>query len=320
MEAAPNFFIVGAPKAGTTSLYYYLDQHPQIYMSSIKEPCYFADEFRFENLSEERQQHVAREKDEIADYLHGPMSPKRTTGMVYQWDDYLKLFQNAGSRTAIGEASVCYLWSKSAARNIASKFPDARIIMMLRDPAERAFSAYLHVVTLQMLRLSFREYVDQGLNCTSSRIGMFHPFLEFGMYCEQVERYFECFPKERIGIYFHEDFASNPQALLADIFRFLGVDDRYEPQTSQRYTQPRIPRFLGASRLLKESGAWEAAKNLIPPDFLRPLKSAFFRPRGSLALLPADRAYLIDHYREDVQNLSTLLEKDLSAWLEKDRR
>jgi hypothetical protein len=135
----PNFFIVGAPKAGTTSLYSYLDQHPQIYMSPIKEPSYFASELRPENFHSQFQLRMLREAENVRKYLAGPMTEKRFGGPVVDWESYLRLFQNAREGQAIGEASASYLWSASAAGNISARIPGARIVMILRDPAERAY-------------------------------------------------------------------------------------------------------------------------------------------------------------------------------------
>src|SRR4249919_676933 len=95
----PNFFLAGAPKAGTTSLYHYLDQHPEIYMSPIKEPCYFSDEIRYENFSDE-----IRRPSTLDAYLAGPMIEKRFGGPVTRWHDYLRLFHRAQGKTAVGEA------------------------------------------------------------------------------------------------------------------------------------------------------------------------------------------------------------------------
>ena len=102
----PNFFIVGAPKAGSTSLYHYLDQHPDIYMSPIKEPNYFATEIRPEIFSEDLLPRVEADLRALQEYLQGPMREKRLGGLVTEWDDYLKLFQNVKEERAIGEASV----------------------------------------------------------------------------------------------------------------------------------------------------------------------------------------------------------------------
>src|ERR1700744_4238921 len=131
---APNFFIVGAPKAGTTSLYNYLGQHPQIYMSPIKEPNYFAGEMRLDNFVEEARRRIADEMHDLQEYLRGDMRQNRFGGWVSAWEDYLKLFRNVTDEIAIGEATPCYLWSETAARNIAARIPDAKIIINLRNP------------------------------------------------------------------------------------------------------------------------------------------------------------------------------------------
>jgi hypothetical protein len=311
----PNFFIAGAPKAGTTSLYHYLGQHPQIYMSPLKEPCFFADEFRYENLDEETQRLRGLERDDLAAYLRGPMTGKRMTGFVTRWEDYLKLFRNARDEAAIGEASVCYLWSKTAPANIAARIPQARIVAMLRDPAERAFSAYLQVVTLDLVRMPFSEYIEAGLRRGGTRLGRFHPFLEFGLYAEQIARYLDLFPRNRMQICFYDDYQRDPLATLAGIFRFLSVDDSFVPDTSQRHLQPRAPRFPGMSRFLKERGVWRAAKDRLPPALLHALRGIAFRPRASLAPRPEDRARLVDYYRDDILKLSRLLNRDLQSWL-----
>ncbi|MBZ5609092.1 MAG: sulfotransferase domain-containing protein [Acidobacteriia bacterium] len=272
----PNFFIVGAPKAGTTSLYHYLDQHPQVYMSPIKEPNYFASEVRAENFDAEHQERIARDLEEQRRYLEGPMSEKRFGALGLEWDDYLKLFRNARDEKAIGEASVCYLWSESAAANIFQKIPDARILMILRDPAERAFSQYMQWVTKGVIRHSFREQVDQSLRNSGGKFELMHPFLEMGLYHEQVKRYLDLFPLENVRILFYDDYRDDAPGVIADVLRFLGVDAEFAPDMSRRHLAGREPGSTMDAR---------------------------------------DRAYLASYYREDVQRLAALLDRDLSRWL-----
>src|SRR5882762_10194104 len=143
----PNFFIVGAMKAGTTSLYHYLDQHPQVYMSPIKEPCYFSSETRPENMGPEFQEQALRGIRDTREDIRGPMREKRLAGLVVDWEDYVSLFRDVKGEIAIGEASIRYLWSKMAPENIRSRITAAKIIMVLRNPADRAFSEYHHAVT-----------------------------------------------------------------------------------------------------------------------------------------------------------------------------
>ncbi len=310
-EVLPNFFIVGAPKAGTTSLYHSLDRHPQIYISPVKEPCYFASEIRPENFSEEHAPRIRREAQDLREYLNGPIREKRFSGVVSDWDDYLKLFQDATEKTAIGEASVCYLWSPTAAQNIISRIPNAKIIIILRDPAERAFSQYLHTVTAGLVHNSFREQVEQSVRSPGGKFDVFHPFLELGLYYQQVKRYLDLFPKQNLRIYFYQEHAE----MVPDILRFLNVDSSLAPAAIERHLEARVPRALNASYFLKKTGVWQGAKRITPQAFLPLLRRTVFQQRKDVAMDTKDRQYLIAYYRDDIARLSTLLDRDLTAWM-----
>jgi hypothetical protein len=263
----PNFFIAGAPKSGTTSLYHYLDQHPEIYMSPVKEPNYFASEIRLEHFSEGLRPRAEQDVAPLRAYLDGPMREKRFGGLVTEWSDYLKLFRDAEGRKAIGEASVCYLWSESAARNIRRVIPDARIILVLRNPVEMVFSMYLHTVRSLGKRYTFRQAIEMGLEQRGGKIDFMHPFLDMGLYHQQVKRYLETFPDEQIRIYLYKEYETEPARMLADIFRFLEVDPAFSPDLSKRYLEAGSPEVID----------------------------------------PADRAFLTEFYRDDTAKLAGLL-------------
>jgi hypothetical protein len=165
----PNFFLVGAPKAGTTSLYAYLDQHPQVYMSPLKEPNFFADELRPGNFSASERPRIAREMRALRIYLDGGARDKRFGGIITRWDDYLRLYDAVADERAIGEASACYLWSHSTAANIAARIPGARIIINLRNPIDRAYSQYLQMVTMGVTGRTFRQQIEANLRCQVRR-------------------------------------------------------------------------------------------------------------------------------------------------------
>jgi hypothetical protein len=315
VQALPNFFIAGAPKAGTTSLYHYLDQHPEIYMSPVKEPCHFASELRPENFEDEEQPRIRREMQALDDYLRGPMTGKLFGGLVADWDDYLKLFRNVAGQKAIGEASVCYLWSESAPENIHSRIPHAKIVMILRDPAERAFSQYLHGVSLGLIRRTFREQVEAALTGGARKLGGTYPFLEFGSYFGQVTRYLRRFPRENVATYLYDDFRKAPLTVVGEILRVLDVDANLLPDVTKKHLEPSVPRLPAVSSLLKKSRLWGLARNLTPGFARSPLKKIVFRSRGSLTMEPADRARLVAYYREDILKLADLLGRDLSVWL-----
>jgi len=183
--------------------------------------------------------------------------------------------------------------------------------MILRNPVDRAFSQYLHTVTLGAIDKPFRHQIDASLGARDRTFGKLYPFLEFGSYFEQVKRYLDLFPAENVRIYIYDDYKANPAAIPADLFRFLDVDASFQPDTSKRRLEPRIPRFPALSRLFNR-GKKEFAP-IVLPFFLRPL---VFRPRQSLMMDPADRAYLRAYYDEDICKLSTLLNRDLVRYWE----
>ena len=314
-DPLPNFFVVGAPKAGTTSLFHYLDQHPQIYMSPIKEPAYFSQEIRLENFGADMKELTLRDIPALRQYLDGPMIDKRFGGPVTEWEDYVRLFRGVRTQVAIGEASVCYLWSETAAPLIAAQFPEARILMVLRDPADRAFSHYLQALSSGVTRSTFRHYVEADLACQSNAFTLTHPFLAFGSYYKQVKRYQDLFPEKNIRILFYEDYKRNAHSVLRGIFEFLSVDSSFISDTTQRYFEPRIPRFQATRGWLTGSGKWQHVRQMVPPSVRRALRPVLFRRRASLQLEPADRALLAQYYRDDILKLGSLLNRDLSSWL-----
>lgn len=316
MTRLPNFFIVGAPKAGTTSLYHYLDQHPAVFMSPIKEPNYFASELRPERFCDELRPRIESEMRALELYLQGDLREKRFGGLVCEWEDYVQLFRNAREETAIGEATPCYLWSATAARNIAARIPHARIIINLRDPSDRAYSQYLNMVSEGTTRRSFREQIRANLECVDKRFGPHWPLLEFGFYHEQVQRYLQAFPRQQIHISLYEDLQRAPQRLLADLCAFLEVESERVPlDLSQRHHVPQLARLHRLNHLLKRSGLWPYLRRLAPRPLGPRLRALLVRPRSDLRMEPADREFLVAHYREDILRLQTLLDRDLSAWL-----
>ena len=313
--ALPNFFIVGAGKAGTTSLYCYLRQHPDIYMSPVKEPCYFASEIRAETMARPIQQHVAKQSRELPKVLGDTVAAKPHGWIAAEWGDYTRLFQGVRGEKAIGEASAAYLWSQTAAANIRASVPGAKIIMILRDPAERAFSQYLHQVSIGLTGTTFRAHLEACRRDTGHKLSPTYPSLEIGFYSAQVERFLACFPRDRIRIYWYEESWRQPAQMLADAFRFLDVDAGFAPDFSHRDHERRAPKARTLHYLLKKSGLWYPLKALLPDRAVDSLRQAAFVNGNAVAMHPADRRYLSDYYRDDIRKLELLLKRDLSAWL-----
>jgi hypothetical protein len=309
MSKSPNFFLVGAPKAGTTSLYYTLAQHPGIYVSAIKEPCYFSDEIKPERLSSSLRRQHERDSKRLQEYLAEPTLQTRFGGVVRDWDDYLRLFANARDEAAIGEGSVIYLWSQSASENIARQVPGAKIIIVLREPGERAFSQYLHGVGVGAISWSFREHIHRNLKDRSGEICVHYPFLELGLYSAQVERYLDRFRQVFIGLY--DDYRRDGPGFIRQILQFLDVDPDVLLPTDRRDLEAQVPRYP-AIGLLRRWGIWGRAAHLSPRS-LRPIfRRILSRARPTME--PPDRRLLTDFYREDVRKLAGLIGRDLSDW------
>ncbi len=309
----PTFFIAGAPKAGTTSLYHYLDQHPQIYMSAVKEPNFFAAEIREENFVTQLRGRMARDARELRQFLSGPMLQKRFGGIVTDFDDYARLFANSNGASARGEASVCYLWSSTAAEAIVRRIPDAKILVMLRDPAERAFSQYLHGIGNGTIRWSFREHIERNVRYRSRELCIHYPFLEFGWYAAQLSRFLERFGSH-VWIGLHEDLKSHPMNVVQDIYRFLGVDAGFSPDIARRHLEAEIPRTAVVA-WLRRSGAWRTAADVTPVRMRPRIRQALVTKPKDTRMDPADRRYLVDYYREDIRKLAGILGRELDAWL-----
>jgi hypothetical protein len=301
MTKLPNFFLAGAPKAGTTALYNYLGQHPDIYMSPVKEPNFFAEELRLENFSDH-----FRELAEARVPARGP---------IPEWEDYVKLFQGAKDEKAIGEASVSYFWSKAAPRAISTQMVSAKILVILRNPVERAVSQFSHMSSFAEIPLSVSKYLDRAMESRDTRIGEYYPCLNYGLYGEQLKRYRSFFDPDRIQIHLYEDFRREPQRVLREIFGFLGVDPEFVPDLSVRHMESAVPRSYFLKNALERTGIREALRGKLPPEVRRYVRKATLRPREALTMTPDDHARLADFYREDIGNLSGLLGRDLSSWL-----
>jgi hypothetical protein len=279
----PNFFIAGAPKAGTDLLFYQLEQHPQIFMSPLKEPNYFADEIRPSNFHESLRRLIEGDVAGMRAYFDAGAPTRRFGGIVSDLDDYQKLFANAGSRPAIGEGSVCYLWSKTAAAKMAAAIPHARVILVLMDPAERAFHQYLKSLSDATVSHDFSRHLELAFKDRSwpgSEIRHFNPFLAFGEYSEQVNRYLRSFPRSQLLISLYEDTQANYDRWFSELLSFLQVDPDFRPPDVEVPSKPHFPEGLPEPRIL-----------------------------------PEDRSRLVDYYRADVLRLQKLIGRDLSTWL-----
>jgi hypothetical protein len=288
----PNFIIIGAAKAGTTALYWYLAEHPQVFMSPLKETNFFAFGL-----------------DPEGKPLYG--NPEVHRYPVQSLADYEKLFGEAGNAKAIGEASPIYLECPQAAGRIHKLLPRARIICCLRNPVDRAYSDY------QMFLRSSGRRLDVARDLTPTATWV-HPdshWMAISRYHGQLQRYFDLFPREQIHVILFDDLRKKGLEVTQDVYRFLDVDPTFVPDMDTPHNVGGMP----SSMLMEEmfaSKAISAVKPWIPKgaaNWVRRLRTRNMRPAP---LLPGElRQQLTAQFRRDIAATSKLIGRSLDHWL-----
>ena len=290
----PNFLIIGAMKSGTTALYYFLEQHPQIYMSPVKEPNFFC--------SGGQESWDSESVTRIRAYQH--------------------LFKGVSDEKAIGEASHCYLYEPQAVARIQQHLPDAKLVAILRNPVDRAYSHFLHMVRngTEPLTDFVQALREEETNAYQNR--SLQDYVGRGRYYAQLKRYFDAFDRKQLKVYLYEDLTNAPIDTLQDIFRFLGVDDSFVPDVSLRRNVSGYPKYKTLDKFLsRPSSVKDALKVYLPARLRWRLSKAFddLKTRNLVqppAVQPEVRRQLVEVYREDILHVQELIQRDLSGWLE----
>lgn len=304
MTYKPNLFVIGAAKSGTTALYHCLAQHPQIYMSPRKEPHFLAiDDGVFTSV----------------DGYENPMRTIRTHPLpVHSEKDYAALFEKVTTEKVIGEASPLYLYSKGAPERIARRYPDARVIAILRNPVDRAYSQFMHHVrdTFEWTRSFEKAFYNESERLEK---GPFWHYRRMGYYYPQLRRYFDRLGRSKIKVFLFEDFTDDIRGSMQDVFVFLGVDGHASinaPESRKNVTG--VPRRNVLHQVLSLPWRYPVLRKLVAlvPESIR--QSLALMRQKNLEKPPLSeevRARISKTYREDILQLQDLLERDLSRWL-----
>ena len=314
MSSLPNFFVVGAVKAGTTAFHHLLNQHPEIYMSPIKEPNFFAQSDLKPHLYvDQYRRSVSFNLDK---YLQGSMQKTVHIADVKSWEDYRSLFKNVSAETAIGEGSNSYLFCPSAPLAISKKAPNAKIIAILRNPVDRAWSHYLMNRKLgYAVAPDFLAEFKADINKRPRGWGITSNYYELGRYAEQLERFFALFPRRQIKVILYDDFHRDPRNSLRQTFEFLGVDPSHSIPAHLRRNSAALPRWPLLHRLVINSTLPFKLKRRLPD----PIKNVTERLLLSGSRIPRIQASqkdaLLTFYESDIKRLALMLNRDLDNWL-----
>jgi hypothetical protein len=296
----PNLFIVGAPRCGTTAMFRLLAQHPDVGICDPKEPYFFCTDFHQE-----------------ADAYHGP----RRRFHVRTETAYLALFRDP-SKPVQMDGTPAYLYSATAAANIHAFNPDARIIVMLRDPIEllRSLHAKMDAYGQEDLR-DFREALDaEPARRAGRRLPrtLFWPsslyYSEWSRFADQIGRYRNLFPSDRLKIVLHDDFLRDNVVTYGEVAGFLGLDPAFRPVPETRNLHSE-PRFRVASRLIARLGDLPIRKLVRNPVVrMRIGRGLRILNRREAKRPPLDaglRRELVARFRPEVEKVSALLQRDL---------
>jgi hypothetical protein len=299
----PNFLVIGAAKSGTDALCNYLGHHPDVYMCPNREPNFF----------------VAEGQDNVP--YRGPgdrawLEPAMWTSTL---ERYQSLFSGVTREHAIGEGTADYLYSEDAPARIQRYIPEAKLIAVLRNPVDRAYSAY------SMLLGSGREPIttfSEALAAENERRRqnwepIWH-YVKMGFYASQLKRYYQVFDPTQVRVVLYDDLDARPGDVLRDLFGFLGVDAGFTLDTSTRHNVSLVPRnrtvhALAVGHFLPRT----ALKALIPGRVRRSLQHRVVE-RNLVRPPPVEpeiRHQLVEVYRSDIIELGAILGRDLTAWL-----
>lgn len=293
----PNFIIVGVARCGTTSLFHYLKQHPDIGMSKIKEPKYFSSIDL--NLPQTG----------VGD---GTVFSKLVTSEM----NYDELFDGLESFKTIGEGSSdCFYYHKMVIPRIKEKLGDVKIIVCLRNPIERAFSAYNNLVRDSREYLSFSDGLAEEQNRIVNNWDWMWHYKNGGLYAEALEHYQKEFTN--VKVVFFEDLKSKPHEVLNELFVFLGVKSKISIDVDTRYSHSGKPKSKIISLLTSRKNPIifmmrEIALKFIPRKYLEKAASKMFVKD---TILSDDKKQLQSFFKKDILKLETLLNRDLKSWL-----
>jgi hypothetical protein len=285
----PNLFIVGSPKAGTTSLHHYLDFHPEVFMSNPKETNYFTfDEIKKQNLYY-NEEHIST------------------------IESYLALFKKAGNMPVIGEASVSYLFYPGTAKKLFDFNPHSKIIIILRNPVERCYSHYLMDRRLGFVKDELETIIAKGAQENSHLSHAYQQFVLLGKYSEQISQYLEVFPKEQVKIFIYEEISTERKKFILDVCAFLGIrylyDNDFEHRTNT-YNEPKgsLLKKLYASKIVRRT-----IKALLTKKQLERVNKTFFDNKKP-DLSESTRSLLAQIYESDISATESILGRSLNIW------
>jgi len=296
-----NLFIVGAAKSGTTSLYEYLSHHPSVFFPLVKEPNYYS--------RAESHNSSAYNKPKAGESYHNKIITDESV--------YFELYEKATGFQVIGDASPSYLWDELSASRIHKDYPEAKILIILRNPVDRAYSHYLMDLASGVQRdRDFMSALAFDNAKEERQWGRAHLYQDLGLYSAQVSRYMRLFGRSNVKVIMYEEFIDDTQRNIKNIFDFIGVDSGIsrEIDFGLVHNPYRISRH-GAGMFLFMKLKFGFLRHLLPSRIRRELSQKILYKKSTKPKLnTSERDQLKKFYMEDILELETILGRELFEW------
>lgn len=297
----PNFLVAGVAKCGTTSLFFYLAQHPEVCIPK-KETFYFIREF------------YKKQTDDS-------IGQRKPSQLILNEQDYNNLYSKCGSEKAIGEVSTCYFhFPDMAIPEIKAKLSNPKVIIILREPVSRAWSNYMHFRRGNQEPLSFEGAIAAQQERKDKHWDFMWDYTSLGFYADYIERYRKEFSD--VMILFNEDLETKPVETMQQIFSFIGVDPTFVPDTETRYNISDLQDKNILFKIFIRNGfvrivVRPIAEAILTPTLKQKIRHKLRRkntgPKPTIN--PETKQKLKSLYRDDIIRVQELTGRDLSSWL-----
>jgi hypothetical protein len=306
-DLLPTFILIGAGKSGTTALHHFLNQHPDVFMTPVKETNFFELEGR---------PIVSDPKTDPDRLYHYPQS-------INNWEDYKGLFADSGKVKAIGEASPMYLYGKRAPEHIKERLPNVKLIAILREPVDRLYSRWTHLL---------RDGNDpigpfEGCLNHDSIWWKRNDLVTEGFYGTNIKRYFDLFPKEQIKVFLHDDLRNDSEKVMRELFAFIGVDSDFKADLEREYNVSGKPKNKLIDTLIGSNSILIKSVKAIAPGLIDALKEGAAQKlltnlrKKNMERPDVDKAFKYklfnEVYAQEVNLLEEVIGRDLTHWKNK---
>tara|TARA_Y100001960_G_scaffold275306_1_gene304804 strand:- start:4764 stop:5666 length:903 start_codon:yes stop_codon:yes gene_type:complete len=292
----PDFFVIGAAKSGTTALYEYLKQNDNIFLPDIKETNYF-------HFFDDSLEYTGPgDKDEICRFS------------LKTRDEYENAYKK-GIGFVKGDVSPVYLYDNKVANRIYNANPNAKIIVVLREPVSRAISQYNHAVRQLRETLSFQDALEQEKNRLDDGYEFFWAYQKSGLYYEQLKSYYDVFPREQIKVIKYDDFISSQQGVMSDLFDFLNVEDK-EISMSKSYNSAGKPKLENIHKITRLNIVKDIYHKCLPKWIKNIIRNLYYRMNMKKNDIVGEeiKAKLKFQFRDDILKLEELTGKTFKEW------